>query len=232
MRKLYHLALDREGSLTPQWRPVSAVNVFENLREALASAQGDLNYPFHRSAVIVPLRQRGKSVEIVFELRTRHLRRSPGEVGFPGGRVEAGESPWQAGLRELEEELGVPGDQVEYLGQLPEQQRRADELIVPFVGRLAEDAELKPDGIEVEEVFTLTLEYLMRNGFEEARLTEQHTLSDDFPRNYLPGGRWERKITRPVRYLTCGKYLIWGLSANILFLLLELIRRAGDFCSN
>ena len=208
---------------------MSVVNVIENLREALASAQGDLNYPFHRSAVIVPLRQRGKSVEIVLELRSRHLRRSPGEVGFPGGRVEAGESPWRAGLRELEEELGVPGDQMEYLGQLPEQQRRADELIGPFVGRLAEDVELKPDGIEVEEIFTLTLDHLMRNGFEEAAIIEQHTLSDDFPRNYLPDGRWERKITRPVRYLTYGKYLIWGLSANILFQLLELIRRDARF---
>ena len=131
-------------------------NIIENLRETLSSAQGNLNYPFLRSAVIVPLLQRKGIVEIVFELRTRHLRRSPGEVGFPGGRVEAGESPWQAGLRELEEELGVRSDQVEYLGQLPEQQRRRDELIVPFVGRLAGDVELKPDGIEVEEVFTLT----------------------------------------------------------------------------
>jgi len=211
---------------------VSHGNIIENLRETLSSAQGNLNYPFLRSAVIVPLLQRKGIVEIVFELRTRHLRRSPGEVGFPGGRVEAGESPWQAGLRELEEELGVRSDQVEYLGQLPEQQRRRDELIVPFVGRLAGDVELKPDGIEVEEVFTLTLDHLLENDFQEARLTEQHTLSDDFPRAYLPGGRWDRKFTRSVRYLIHGKYLIWGLSANILFQLLELIRRAGDFCSN
>lgn len=199
-------------------------NVIENLRETLSSALGDLDYPFIRSAVIVPLRQRKGTIEIVFELRTRHLRRSPGEVGFPGGRVEAGESLWQAGLRELGEELGVASDQVECLGRLPEQQRRRDELIVPFVGRLAEDAQLKPDGIEVEEVFTLPLEHLLQNDFREAGLTEQHTLSDDFPRDYLPEGRWDRKVTRSVRYLIYDKYLIWGLSANILFQLLELIR--------
>jgi len=198
--------------------------IIENLRETLASAGGNLNYPFSRSAVIVPLIQRQGSVEIVFELRTRHLRRSPGEVGFPGGRVEAGERPWQAGLRELEEELGVRSDQVECLGQLPEQQRRRDELIVPFVGRLAADVELTPDGIEVEEVFTLTLDHLLQNDFKEAALTEQYTLSDDFPRKYLPDGRWEGKVIRSVRYLIYGKYLIWGLSANILFQLLELVR--------
>jgi coenzyme A diphosphatase NUDT7 len=203
---------------------VSDGNIIENLREALAAAPGDLNYPFLRSALIVPLIQREENVEILFELRARHLRRSPGEVGFPGGRVEAGESPWQAALRELEEELGVPGDRVECLGRLPEQQRRRDELIVPFVGRLTDDVELNPDGAEVEEVFTLTLDHLLQSDFREAGLTEQYTLSDDFPRKYLPDGGWDRKVTRSVRYLIYGKYLIWGLSANILFQLLELIR--------
>lgn len=201
-------------------------SIIENLRETLTSSQGNLHYPFVRSAVIVPLIQRGESVEIVLELRARHLRRSPGEVGFPGGRVEAGESSWQAGLRELEEELGVAREQVECLGQLPEQQRRRDELIVPFVGRLAEDVELKPDGIEVEAVFFLPLDHLLQNHFQEAALTERHMLSDDFPHAYLPNGRWNREVTRSVRYLIYGKYLIWGLSANILHGMLKLIRQA------
>jgi len=120
-----------------------------------------------------------------------------------------------AALRELEEELGVPGDRVECLERLPEQQRRRDELIVPFVGWLAEDVELNPDGIVVEEVFTLSLDRLLQNDFKEAGLTEQYN---------LPDGRWNRKVIRSVRYLIYGKYLIWGLSANILFQLLELIR--------
>jgi coenzyme A diphosphatase NUDT7 len=218
------IALDRRPIPGPQWQPVANGNVIENLRESLSSVRGPLGYPFLRSAVIVPLIQRGESVEIVLELRTRQLRRSPGEVGFPGGRLEAGESPWQTALREIEEELGVAGDEVECLGQLPEQQRRRDELIVPFVGRLAEEVELKPEGIEVEEVFTLSLDHLLHNEFRQAGLTEQTTLSADFPLNYLPNGRWDRTVTRPVRYLIYGKYLIWGLSANILYQLLELIR--------
>ncbi len=205
---------------------MSKGNVIENLRETLASVRGNLDYPFLRSAVIVPLIQRGESVEVVLELRARHLRRSPGEVGFPGGRVEAGESPWQAARRELEEELGVAGDRVECLGRLAEQQRHRDELIVPFVALLAEDAKLKPDGIEVEEVFTMPLDHLLDNHFREAALTEQYTLSDDFPHAYLPGGRWNRTVTRPVRYLIYGKHLIWGLSANILLRLLDAIPSA------
>jgi 8-oxo-dGTP pyrophosphatase MutT (NUDIX family) len=163
-------------------------------------------------------------VEIVFELRGRNLRRSPGEVGFPGGRIEPGEDSWQAALRELEEELGVPRDQVECVGRLPDQRRRSEELIVPFVARLPEDVELTPDGEEVAEVFTVPLEYLLRADFREARLIEEHSLSSDFPREYLPGGTWTRRIDRPVRFLIYRNYLIWGLSANILLQILELVR--------
>lgn len=158
------------------------------------------------------------------ELRARNLRRSPGEVGFPGGRIEPGEKPWQAAVRELEEELGVGGHLVECLGRLPEQQRRRDELVIPFVGRIAEDVEMRPDGVEVAEVFTLPLDYVLSEGFRKATLVERYTLADDFPREQLPGGSWDRTVSRSVYFLNYGKYLIWGLSANILMRLLESIR--------
>jgi len=215
--------LDRGGSVCAQWPLVSDKETIENLRRNLAVAEQRTSYPFLRSAVIVPLLSRNGRIQIVLELRADHLRSSPGEVGFPGGRIEDGESPWEAALRELEEELGVAGAKVELLGRLPEQQRRREELIVPFVCRLAEDVELKPDGIEVAEVFTLPLDYVLRTGFQEARITEEHSLSDDFPTQYLPGSSWRRSLTRPVHYLVYEKYLIWGLSANILLQILELI---------
>ena len=203
---------------------MSQQNYIDKLRRALEADGGSLAFPFVRSAVIVPLLIRDGTVEIVFELRSRHLRRSPGEVGFPGGRIEAGENPWQAALRELEEELGVPGDQVEYLGQLPEQQRRRNELVVPFVAGIGSDAVLQPDGIEVEEVFTLPLDHLLGNEMRQARIVEWHTLSEDFPLSYLPGGVWNRTESRTLYYLIYRDYLIWGLSANILRRLVQLIR--------
>jgi coenzyme A diphosphatase NUDT7 len=199
-------------------------DIVEKLRSSLKAGSQELDHPFLRSAVIVPLQPRNGRIEILFELRSRNLRRSPGEVGFPGGRIEPGENPWQAALRELEEELGVPGGQVECLGRLAEQQRRRDELVVPFVARLPAGQELEPDDVEVAEVFTVPLEYLLRTDFKEARLIEEHRLSDDFPRKYLPGGEWIRRLERPVRYLLYEGRLIWGLSANILFQIQGMIR--------
>jgi 8-oxo-dGTP pyrophosphatase MutT (NUDIX family) len=204
---------------------VSDFAVIEKLRKSLDSSRKNLDYPFVRSAVIVPLISNNGGVQIVLELRSPHLRRSPGEVGFPGGRIEPGEDSWQAAVRELEEELGVQNHQVELLGRLPEQQRRREELVVPYVGRLSEDVQLRPDGVEVAEVFTLPLDHLLQAGFQEATLVEQHTLADDFPRQYLPKGSWKRRSIRTVYYLLYKSYLIWGLSANILVQLMEQIRR-------
>jgi coenzyme A diphosphatase NUDT7 len=199
-------------------------DVVEKLRRSLETGSRELDHPFLRSAVIVPLQSRNGRIQILFELRARNLRRSPGEVGFPGGRIEPGESPWQAALRELEEELGVPGRYVERLGRLAEQQRRRDELVVPFVARLPEGLEPEPDEVEVAEVFTVPLEYLLSTDFKEARLIEEYRLSEDFPRRYLPGGDWTRRLERPVRYLLFEDRLIWGLSASILFQIQGMIR--------
>jgi len=203
---------------------VSNEEILEKLRKHLEEAVSRLGSSFIRSAVMVLLLDRGDDLEIVLELRADHLRRSPGEVGFPGGRLEPGESPWEAALRELHEELGVTADRIELLGTLPEQQRRRHELIVPFVCSLDPGVQLAPRDEEVEEVFTLPLSRLQRDGFEEASIVEQYFLSEDFPKQYLFGGEWRQRLIRPVYYYKYGKYFVWGLTARILLQLLELLR--------
>ncbi len=198
-------------------------DVLQTLRQSLNNPGRTLGCAFTRSAVVVPLLKGDQGVEIVFELRAGHLRRSPGEVGFPGGRLEPGESPWQAALRELQEELGVDAGQVELLGALPEQQRSRGELIVPHVCVVEPGAALRPHSDEVEEAFTIPLDFLLRNPFQEARIIEEYSLSEDFPRHHLPGGNWKRRLVRPVYYLAYDRYLIWGLTARVLIQLLDLL---------
>jgi coenzyme A diphosphatase NUDT7 len=165
--------------------------IVEKLRRSLVAGSRELDHPFLRSAVVVPLQSRNGRVQILFELRA---------------------------------ELGVSGRHVERLGRLAEQQRRRDELVVPFVARLPEGLETEPDEAEVAEVFTVPLEYLLNTEFREARLIEEYRLSDDFPRRYLPEGDWTRRLERPVRYLLFEDRLIWGLSASILFQIQGMIR--------
>ncbi len=178
------------------------------------------------SAPKVPSSADGE-LSILFERRAEGLPRSAGEVGFPGGRLEPGESPLQAALRELEEELGIGARQVEVLGRLPPLERRRGELIHPVVGLLIGAPELHPDPGEVAEVFQVPLEHFRTHPFRQARIVEEYSLSDDFPRQYLPGGSWKPRVVRPVSYLVHEGQLIWGLSAEILRQLLALLSEEG-----
>jgi 8-oxo-dGTP pyrophosphatase MutT (NUDIX family) len=177
---------------------------------------------FEKAAVIVPLAERPEGLAVLLEQRSPALRQSPGEVGFPGGRLEPGESPWTAALRELEEELGIEGNQVRLLGSLPAFMRRRGELVYPFVCALDGGIAVYP-GEEVAEAFWLPLEALKRTGFRHAELREDYRLSRDFPSQLLSGRRWRRKARRPVPYELFEGRLIWGLTAEILEELLRFL---------
>ena len=177
-----------------------------------------------RAAVVVPLREGPQGLEVLFELRPMHLSQSPGEVSFPGGRLEKGEGPREAALRELEEELGISPAQTQVLGQLGTRQRRRGEFIYPFVCLLDPSAPIRLQEAEVEALFSIPVKALLGLDFGEARIVEQYTLSDDFPREYLPAGRWTGRQERPVYFFRYDRFLVWGLTAAILLELLPLLR--------
>jgi 8-oxo-dGTP pyrophosphatase MutT (NUDIX family) len=177
---------------------------------------------FEKAAVVVPLAERPEGLAVLLELRSPALRQSPGEVSFPGGRLETGESPWEAALRELEEELGIETGRVRLLGPLPVHMRRRGELVYPFVCALDGNVALRT-GQEVAEAFWLPLERLRREGFRHAEMLEDYRLSRDFPSRLLSGGRWRRKARRPMPYELYEGRLIWGLTAEILEELLRFL---------
>src|SRR5271166_6035218 len=85
---------------------------------------------------LVPCDESGDAspAAVVLIRRARHLRRNPGEIAFPGGRIEAGEKPLAAALREAEEETALRAEHLEVLGPLVTLGRtRRSDLIAPFV---------------------------------------------------------------------------------------------------
>jgi 8-oxo-dGTP pyrophosphatase MutT (NUDIX family) len=188
--------------------------VIEELARRLRPG-GDPFGRFLQAAVIVALAERDGGPAALLELRSRTLARSPGEVGLPGGRLEPGEGAWEAGLRELEEELGIPPGRVRRIGELPLFERGRGELIHAFVAALESPFEVRP-GPEVEEAFWLPLAALRDPGFRQAEIREQARLAGGFPRRLLPGRRWRRRGRRSTPYLQYEGRLIWGLTAEIL----------------
>jgi 8-oxo-dGTP pyrophosphatase MutT (NUDIX family) len=75
---------------------------------------------FGEAAVLVPLHEEGGVVRVVLTLRRHDLKHHAGQVSFPGGRVEPGEAPLAAALREAHEEIGLDPARVQPLGRLSE----------------------------------------------------------------------------------------------------------------
>jgi 8-oxo-dGTP pyrophosphatase MutT (NUDIX family) len=110
------------------------------------------------AAVLVGLVAHPEGPSIILTQRTEHLDNHPGEVGLPGGRVEAADAgPAQAALREAFEEVGLAPDRVEILGCLPLYNTASGFRVYPFVGWIEPPVELTADPNEVAEIFQVPL---------------------------------------------------------------------------
>ena len=71
----------------------------------------------HRSAVCIPLVETPDGYSVLFEVRSPNIMHQPGDICFPGGNMEDGETPLECALREMEEETGIPAAEADILGQ-------------------------------------------------------------------------------------------------------------------
>lgn len=122
--------------------------------------------PETKSAVLVPLyRDNNKTVRVILTKRPDHMRTHPGDVVFPGGRLEPGETPEETAIREAEEEIGLPPEGVEVVGGLtPTTTRNRSNLIVPVVAKVIRPARFVLQEEEVEAVIEPAMVELLDEG--------------------------------------------------------------------
>ncbi|MGI8823377.1 MAG: NUDIX hydrolase [Acidimicrobiia bacterium] len=115
------------------------------------------------SAVLVPLYADGHGdTRVILTKRPDAMRTHPGDVVFPGGRIESGESPVETAAREAWEEIALPAETVRVLGGLsPVTTRDLTNWIVPVVARIDWPVVLRPDPAEVEAILKPTLTDLL-----------------------------------------------------------------------
>ena len=87
-----------------------------------------------RYAVLVPLVESEQGWQVLYEVRAAKLHRQPGEVCFPGGKMEGTESPESCALRETWEELSIPQTHIRLLGRLDFIAHRANFILYPILG--------------------------------------------------------------------------------------------------
>lgn len=106
--------------------------------------------PLRAAAVLVPVVMRETEPTVLLTRRTDHLHHHPGQVSFPGGRVEEhDQSPIETALRETEEEIGLHREHVELLGSLPQYKTGTGFDVTPVVGLVTPPFDLRLDAFEV-----------------------------------------------------------------------------------
>lgn len=177
------------------------------------------------SAVLIPLIKREDGYHILFEVRSNKLTRQPGEICFPGGRREPDETSIQAAIRETCEELLVSGSDIKMYGPLDYFLSPAGMRIDAYLGELVNyDGQYSSD--EVAEIFTVPLEFFRNHQPERYFNKVQMKSEDNFPFDKVPGGRdypWAKGKYEVLFYEYDG-YVIWGLTAKILYYNLKIIQ--------
>ena len=180
-------------------------------------------------AVLVPLVGE-EDPELLYEVRAKDLDRQPGEICFPGGMIEPGETPEQCALRETMEEVGIPEERVEIICRLDSIFSTAGSQIHCYLGRIdrATFDELKPCDFEVAEVFTVPVSELIELEPEmyHSQLIQQP--DEKVPYDKVTGGEpypW-RCGKSPVPVYYAGERVIWGLTGRITKQLIEVLKEA------
>jgi 8-oxo-dGTP pyrophosphatase MutT (NUDIX family) len=162
--------------------------------------------PIRAAAVLVPIIEREEPMVLLTQ-RTSHLKEHSGQIAFPGGKIDADETPRDAALRETEEEIGLSRNAVEPLGFLDLYMTTLGYRIVPVIARVKPPFELVLNKAEVDETFEVPLAFLM----ERVNL-QRHS-------------REGQGMTRSYYAIPFEKRYIWGVTAGILRNLHERIYR-------
>ena len=118
--------------------------------------------PLIPAAVLVPLVDRRGGLTVLLTERTEHLADHAGQISFPGGHIEPGDSdPEDAALRETEEETGLSRRRVEVLGRLDTYITRTGFTVTPVVAIAEPPLGLEPDPREVAAVFEVPLAFFL-----------------------------------------------------------------------
>jgi 8-oxo-dGTP pyrophosphatase MutT (NUDIX family) len=150
------------------------------------------------AAVLICVVDDGGDARVILTKRTSQLRKHSGQIAFPGGKLEPGETAEAAALREAEEEIGLARHFVDLIGALPPIPVLSGFRITPVLATVRSGYLLHPNPDEVESVFEAPLSFLMDPG------------------NHSQEKAMFRNQERHFYVMPYGEWRIWGITAGII----------------
>lgn len=171
-------------------------------------------------AVFVPFMEKEGDVFLLYQVRSKTMRRQPSEICFPGGRMEQGETATQAAVRELQEELGI--SPLKIYGETDFLVQRTGAVIYPVMGLISPDSTMTLCNKEVDSVFTVPVSHLLSQKEEYSVLLqpipqfqkEDLSLKEEYP---FRCGEETFGVYR------VGEHIIWGITGSITRYILSLL---------
>lgn len=153
--------------------------------------------PFRPAAVLAAVTERDRPGLLLIH-RPSTMRAHPGQVAFPGGKIDAGENPVEAALREAHEELGISEADVRIVGEGDVYRTGTGYEITPIIGLVPPDIRLEPNPAEVAQWFEAPLDYLLD------------------PANHVEKSGVFNGIDVPYWDIQWQQHRIWGATAGLI----------------
>lgn len=178
------------------------------------------------SAVILPLVEKDGQYWILFQKRADNIHQ-PGEISFPGGRIETEDSnPQEAAVRETCEEIGLNPEDIKVIAPLDIMVSPLNTIVYPFLGEIINPDLIKANPAEVAELFYVPLEFFLNCDPLYKPIALSMSAPEDFPFDMIPQGKAYpfMKGIWPQFFYVWEDRVIWGLTARILTHFLRLIK--------
>ena len=174
-----------------------------------------------RSSVIIPLVEVNNELCILFEVRAKKLSSQPGDICFPGGKIDDNETPKEAALREIYEELGVRN--IDVINELDIVVRYDGIIIHPYLGIIKDMEEININESEVDHVFYVPINYLLNHNPLEVTSKINIQRPEEFPYDLIVNKKNYKFRDANYRSLFYNyeNYNIWGITAEMLRNFLE-----------
>lgn len=164
---------------------------------------------FRAAAVLAAFTDRGDDAGVLLLHRPSNMRSHPGQIAFPGGSVDPGETAIEAALRETWEELGIRQDKVRVIGESDVYETHSGFAITPVLGVVPADVEIVPNPTEVAQWFEAPAHFVLDPANHKQQWVE-----------------WEGSM-RPYYEIGWQGHQIWGITAAILVNLSRRLRWHG-----